>query len=91
MSLFESYKPLLAKFVTLPNGVQIPVKSIGRFIIIDNMILQDVLFVPTFHVNLTSVAKLLALKHIKLIFDEDHFSIQDTKQSKMIGKGDLRS
>lgn len=91
ISLFDSSKPLLNKFVTLPNGNHIPIESIVNIVLNDTLVIQDVLYIPTFHVNLISVGKLLFNPHLKLIFNSHHFSIQDTKQSKMIGKGDLNS
>ncbi|KAF2300329.1 hypothetical protein GH714_012046 [Hevea brasiliensis] len=58
-SLFSSYKSLSNAFVSLPNGVKVPVTAIGQVSFNSCLTLHKVLLVPSFNFNLISVSKLV--------------------------------
>lgn len=53
-------RPIQNSMVTLPNRASIDVKLCGDVSINDNLILQDVFFVPEFKFNLFSVSSFIA-------------------------------
>ena len=89
LSGFEVSKWLSNSFVTLPDNSQIPVHAVGSVTFNSDFSLQNVLYVPTFHVNLISVSALLSHTSLDISFNSHGFLIQDHSLSKVIGKGDL--
>ncbi|KAJ9538691.1 hypothetical protein OSB04_031424 [Centaurea solstitialis] len=71
--------------VRLPNGVLIPVSGIGNVRINNILLLEDVLFVPQFHLNLLSIGQLTSLGKYRVVFDEGIAIVQDARTRKMIG------
>ena len=55
-------------FVTLPNHHRVAVHSIGSITLNDSLILSNVLYIPSFHVNLISVSALLHSLPVFVIF-----------------------
>ena len=73
--------------ISLPNGSETHLESIGSLQVTPNIKLDGVLKVPQFQVNLLSVSKLTqALKSIVISFS-DFCVVQDTTTRKMIGLG----
>ncbi|KAG8362676.1 hypothetical protein BUALT_BualtUnG0051900 [Buddleja alternifolia] len=69
ISLLESPKSLtIPKYVHLPDGSIVPVTHTGQVTLTPSIILQNVLFVPSFHHNLLSVSKLSNDSHCSLNF-----------------------
>ena len=89
LSVFTSYRKLHDSFVTLPEKSRIPVLAIGTVTFAPDFLLHNVLYVPSFHVNLISVSALLCNTNFSIHFTDHSFSIQDHRLSKVIGKGDL--
>lgn len=89
LQVFSSYKTLQNQFVILPNNTKIPVSAIGTVHLAHDLILENVLYIPSFHVNLLSVGCLLHNSNCSVMFTDKHFLIQDIKKQKVIGKGDL--
>ncbi|KAJ9555731.1 hypothetical protein OSB04_010345 [Centaurea solstitialis] len=71
--------------VRLPNGVLIPVSGIGNVRINNILLLEDVLFVPQFHLNLLLIGQLTSLGKYRVVFDERIAIVQDARTRKMIG------
>lgn len=63
------------------------VKEAGTVILDDNLILQDVLYLPKFKYNLLSISKLLQSTHMKLKFLKDHCIIQNIINKLVIVMG----
>ncbi|KAI4296906.1 hypothetical protein L6164_036825 [Bauhinia variegata] len=55
---FTTYMPVSNWFVSLPNGTNVQVTHIGTVALSSTLVLQHVLFVPSFSFNLISVSKL---------------------------------
>ena len=73
--------------ISLPNGGQAQIESIGSLHVTPNIKLDGVLKVPQFRVNLLSVSKLTrALKCIVMFFS-DFDVVWDATTRKMIGLG----
>lgn len=89
LQVFSSYKTLQNQFVILPNNTKIPVSAIGTVHLAHDLILENVLYIPSFHVNLLSVGCLLHNSNCSVMFTGKHFLIQDIKKQKVIGKDDL--
>lgn len=83
-----SLKPIWHSAVSLPNNSSIPVRLYGDVNLNSQLILKDVLFVPQFHSSLLSVSTLIAASPPTVTFFPNHFTIQDSINKKMIGKGD---
>ena len=77
------------RFVVLPNHSKIPVVASSDVSFSPCFTIYNVLYLPTFKVNLISVSFLLQHEHFGLIFSSHGFVIQDLWSSKMIGKGNL--
>lgn len=88
LSLFTSYISLSDIYVTLSNNCKIQVASIGHIVLNHDLILTNVLYIPSFSVNLISLSSLLSNSKITLTFFDTYCLIDDTQQSKVIGKGD---
>lgn len=54
-----------------------------------DLTLCDVLYIPSFRVNLISVSSLLHGSDFSITFHTNSFVIQDKYKSRMIGQGDL--
>lgn len=58
-NLFSQYTPLINCFVTLPNGTKITVSGMGSVFLSCKLVLSNVLYIPSFHVNLISLSSLM--------------------------------
>lgn len=86
---FIPHTQLHDRFVILPDKTRIPVHASGSVKLGSYFILHDVLYVPSFKVNLISVSALLATLSVSVHFTANGFLIQDLRSLKVIGKGDL--
>lgn len=58
LSAFTSYKSIIPIFVTLPDGSQLSASISGSVHLTPSLVLHNVLYIPSFNVNLISIAKL---------------------------------
>ena len=84
-NLFLNIHPIQDSNVRLPNGTIIPVSGIGNVRINDVLLLEDVLFVPQFHLNLLSIGQLTSVGKYRVLFDKGNAIVQDTRTKQMIG------
>ncbi|XLR08620.1 hypothetical protein S83_036558, partial [Arachis hypogaea] len=84
----ENAKPLTNHFVALPDHTKIRALAIGNVILNSSLILYNVIFIPSFRVNLISVSSLLKLSNCTVLFSDLAFIIQDRTSKKVIGRGD---
>jgi hypothetical protein len=86
-SLFTTITAIVSTFVKLPNGSVVPVTHIGTVFISDNLILTEVLCVPSFSFNLISTSKIIKVLKACLIFLTRFCFIQNLCPWKTIGVG----
>ncbi|XLR35261.1 hypothetical protein S83_063161, partial [Arachis hypogaea] len=84
----ENAKPLTNHFVALPDHTKIRALAIGNVVLNSSLILYNVIFIPSFRVNLISVSSLLKLSNCTVLFSDLAFIIQDRTSKKVIGRGD---
>ena len=87
IDLFTSITATLNTFVNLPNGEFALVTHIGTIKISDNLILYNVLCVPSLNFNMISVSQLAKSILYCLIFFGNLCFIQDLAHWSMIGLG----
>ncbi|KAJ0876787.1 putative RNA-directed DNA polymerase [Helianthus annuus] len=73
--------------VSHPNGTNVKVCKIGKIKLVNNVILEDVFYVPGYSVNLLSVFKLAKDNKIGVLFDENHCLLQDLRSKKVLVTG----
>lgn len=76
-----------SSFVHLPNGGKAEIKSVGSIKLSSDLVLDGVLHVPKFRVNLLSVSKLTQALRCNVIFYPDYCVVQDVVTKKKIGLG----
>ncbi|XP_050104661.1 uncharacterized protein LOC126584269 [Malus sylvestris] len=86
-NMFTICLPVQNWTVNLPNGMAVAVTHIGSIRFSPNLILHNVLCVPSFQLNLISVSKLVKHSDYIAIFAEDLFVLQDLCLGMMIGTG----
>ncbi|CAL8174438.1 unnamed protein product [Prunus armeniaca] len=74
-------------YVELPNGSRVDIISTGSLKINYNLVIKDVLYVPSFNVNLLSVSKITRDLHCTVIFHPGFCILQDLTMKKVIGLG----
>ena len=74
--------------MTLPTGLGVKIAGIGTIRLTDSMLLQNVLNLPDFRLNLLSVSQLTKDLGYRVSFDPDSCLIQDPIKGLMIGKGE---
>ena len=89
LDTFLEYKPMHNYHVSLPNGSRVSVAAVGSVSLSASLILQNVLYIPDFKVNLLSVPALLSNSNYSLTFTPDHCLVQDLSISGVIGKANL--
>ena len=87
INLFPSITTTLNTFVNLPNGESALVTHIGTVKISENLVLSNVLCVPSFNFNLISVSQLAKSILCCLIFFGNLCFIQDLAHWSTIGLG----
>lgn len=86
---FSHYTYLSNRTVTLPNNYKITVKAIGTVNLSPSLKLHNVLYIPSFHVNIISISSFLHNTDSCVIFHDSCVLLQDKQQRKVIGKGNL--
>ncbi|CAL9016292.1 unnamed protein product, partial [Prunus brigantina] len=86
-SLFVHSHPSTIPSVHLPTGSSIPIDSTGTILFNKDIILKDVLHVPSFRLNLLSASKITQSLHCCVILFPDFCALQDLATGKMIGWG----
>lgn len=66
LKLFDSIHTMRPISVRLPNGTSVVANMTGRIKISDALVLQDVLYLPTFNLNLVSIPKLTSGNNYKV-------------------------
>lgn len=83
---FISLKPIDGASVTLPNETRIKVDYCGDVQLSQDILLQDVLYIPSFRFNLISVGVLSSKLPIIVKFVDGSCFLQDKYSLRMIGK-----
>jgi hypothetical protein len=91
ISCFTTFSVVKSRYVKLPNGQQALITHIGTVRISQDLILHDVLCVPSFSFNLISVSKLILTLHCCIIFVGSFCFMQNLSPWKTIGVGEERS
>jgi hypothetical protein len=86
-NLFTYSRPVIGRTVELLNGSITQVTHIGRVHLSSDLILDNVLCVPYFRLNLISISKLASDSSCITIFLSQFCVIQDLRSGKMIGTG----
>ena len=86
-SLLTTSKPSHNHFVKLPNETKLKVSHIGTVTFTSDFILQNVLCVPDFYLNLISISKLTFDSFYITIFLRKICFVQDLQSGKTIGTG----
>lgn len=89
--LLHNIQPLLSpSLVTLPNGYNVRVTSFGSLLLFSDIILHNVLLVPSFHYNLISIHQLSTQLNTSVLFTNSTCYMQDPflKSPLVIGKVD---
>lgn len=87
LSLFTSSFPVHNASVNLPNGATASITHIWTVCLTPTIILQSVLYVPSFSFNLISVSSLTSSLSCTIIFTHDSLVIQEASQATVIGRG----
>ena len=85
VSLSENFSD---KSVTLPTGPDIKIAGIGQVRLNECLVLNNVLYIPDFRLNLLSVSQLTKDLNCRVIFDEVSCMIQDPIKGLTIGNGE---
>jgi hypothetical protein len=91
LSCLSTITSMVNTSVELPNGELVSVTHIGTVILSSSLTLTNVLCVPTFHLNLISVSKLVHSSPCCLIFMSNYCLIQAFTPWRMIGLGKLQA
>ncbi|KAF7839870.1 Retrovirus-related Pol polyprotein from transposon TNT 1-94 [Senna tora] len=86
-TMFNLKKLNNALTVHLPNGEKTEVVKKGMLKLSDDLILEDVLYIPTFRYNLLSVNKLSRYNGVVVNFNHDSCMIQDLKTKAILAIG----
>jgi len=87
LQIFDKPPTENGHFVTISSGEICKTKSTGKITLSKDLILQDVLYIPQFKVNLISVNKLTLGSNLKILFDDKNCYFQGSGSGKVIGKG----
>lgn len=86
---FISLKPISGATLSLPNNMSFTVEFLGDVYLQPDLILKDVLFVPSFHFNLISVSSLITQSPFMVSFIDGSCLIQDKFFLRKIGRANL--
>lgn len=84
-SLFINCQNIDSTYVSLPDGSQVVTSMSGTVHLSASLTLYDVLYVPSFHVNLIFVAKLVETNDCSVHINSDSFHILQNRSKEMIG------
>ncbi|CAN1278969.1 hypothetical protein LINPERPRIM_LOCUS16813 [Linum perenne] len=79
------------KRVSLPNGAFVLITHIGKVMLNDKLVLNDVLVIPSFQFNLLCVRKLSIHHPYTTVFYSTKCVFQDTMSSQTIGTAESRN
>lgn len=83
---FVSYSELVPPiFVTLPNGTNIQAHTGGKVKLHDKLVLEKVLYLPGFNINVIYVSRLYEKNNSTIVFEDDSCTIQERGTMKNIG------
>ena len=71
--------------VKLPNGHEVHATHLGTVHLTPSIILNDVLYIPSFSFNLISISKLISTNNYELIFSSNTCVLQDINTKAKIG------
>lgn len=87
-ALFESFTESVNRSVTLLTGQNITIKGIGQIRLNEYLLLNNVLYIPDFRLNLLSISHLTKDLGCRVMFDHSSCLIQDPIKGLMIGQGE---
>ncbi|CAN1752640.1 Retrovirus-related Pol polyprotein from transposon RE1 [Linum perenne] len=87
----DQYQAVSNSFVSLPNGEMVPITHIGSVVFNKDMVLRNVLVIPSFQFNLLSASKLTSQHSCRAVFSDYDCLFQDIKTSKTIGIAEVRN
>lgn len=90
LELFDDITSISETTVTLSNKTQIAINQFGTVKLSDKLLLKNVLFIPSFHLNLLSVSSILQDYADSVNFFPSLCTIQEFTPGFMIGRGSLR-
>lgn len=76
--------------VNLPDGSHITASMFGNVIVSPSLTLHNALYMPNFHVNLISIAKLVSSNNCSVHFTIDTYQIMQNLSKAMIGTTSLQ-
>ena len=85
--LFLTIDTTIVSCVNLPTGHTVKISGVGSIRINAHIVLQNVLFIPEFRLNLLSISSLTSDLGFRVIFDPCSCEIQDLTKELTIGKG----
>nr|AAD25646.1 putative retroelement pol polyprotein [Arabidopsis thaliana] len=85
--LFQTLDTSIVSFVNLPTGPNVRISGVGTVLINKDIILQNVLFIPEFRLNLISISSLTTDLGTRVIFDPSCCQIQDLTKGLTLGEG----
>ena len=91
IALFTKITSSTSTFVQLPNGEKAIVTHIGIIQVASTLVLENVLYVPSFTYNLSSVSKLTKSLSCCVVFLSTYCFIQDLTCWNTIGVGKLHN
>ncbi|KAG7554602.1 Retrotransposon Copia-like N-terminal [Arabidopsis suecica] len=86
-SLFLTLDTAIVSCVNLPTGPTVKISGVGTIRINKHILLQNVLFIPEFRLNLISISSLTSDLGFRVVFDPCSCEIQDLTKELTIGKG----
>ncbi|RVW31674.1 Retrovirus-related Pol polyprotein from transposon RE2 [Vitis vinifera] len=86
-SMFHSIHSFSSNTVTLPTSTKIPITKIGTIHLSPHLVLEHVLYIPTFQFNLISISALTQTNCFSFDFTARFCFILDHSQGKLIGMG----
>ncbi|KAI5432085.1 hypothetical protein KIW84_036007 [Lathyrus oleraceus] len=90
LASFESYKHIIPVHVSLPYSSQIIASMSGSIVLSPTLTLHNVLYIPTFHVNLLSIAKLVNSNDCHVNFTANSCTILQNHSKAVIGTTNLQ-
>lgn len=88
---FVNFKDLGKEIkIYMPNGNVRTTRKYGDVPLDESLILRDILYVPSFKLNLLSVGKILQNRFLECCFYADLCTFQDQRTSKVIAMGRLK-
>lgn len=89
LSSFITHKSIIPIHVTLPDGSQVTTSISGTVAISPSLTLHNVLYVPSFNVNLISIEKLVDCNHCSVQISANTCHIVQNHSKAMIGIASL--